>query len=178
MSQLARVQRYFQSRFKHLDGREFFGQILDIPDTARVTNFLTARRYLRTSPKSGVSPRDVVVIGGVKYIVGEHGDGFYIDKIYRHFKLFKVDFIAELSSAQRVVDPVSGILELTHGASDGDIYMSVQPTNSVTDRVEIPTSQRVVVSNYPLAIDDRVGNFIVVKTDPQLGLTVATLKEV
>ena len=99
----------FKMKFKKVGGGEFFGQILDIPDTSRVSNFLSARRYLRTRPNTSVVPADVMIANGKKYIVAEHGDGFFKEVIYKHFKLFEVDHEFTWARKAQVENPVTEI---------------------------------------------------------------------
>ncbi len=176
-TRLDRTHMHFRSRLRKIDGQEFFGQILNPPDTSRVSNFLSARRYLRVSPKSGIAPRDVVLVAGKPFIVAEHASGFYVTEIYRHFKLFEADWVAEVFPARRVMNPVSGVLELTRIGSDGEIYMSTQPALPINDQINIPVNQVIVATNYDLKIDDMVGpSHLVTKVDTLLGVTVATLR--
>jgi len=175
-SPLLHVGRRFRSKFKTIEGREFYGQILEPPDTSRVSNFLSARRYLRTQPDTKIKARDVVIVTGQKYVVAEHGTGFYVTPIYKHFKMFEVDMIEQAWGARSVNHPVTGQPETIRDVDKGMVHISIQPAALVQDSTLIPQEMEIGVSNVDLQVEDKVGNFIVIKSDKVLGVTLLTLK--
>ena len=175
---LKNVGLRFRGRYKVLGGQHFRGQILDLPDTSRVSNFLSARRYLRVHPKTSIVSGIVVVIDSVKYIVADHGTGFLRDPIYTHFKLFQVDQEAEWFTKAESTNTVTGVKEKGVKVSQGTIYISVQPKGSISDSLKIQTPRHVLVTNAALQVDDLIGdNWIVVKSDLVLGIYVVEVKE-
>ena len=177
MSKLAQVGKKFRSKFRLIDGREFYGQILDIPDTSRVSNFLSARRYLRTSPNTIVQPGQVAIINSVKYIIAAHGEGFYVDPLYKHFKLFQVDLELSWTSNSEMEDPVTGQKKIVRDEIEGTVYLSTQPKSSQTDMLHIPSPQHLAVCDKAPQLNDLVGDMLVTKSDPALGVTVLELKD-
>lgn len=173
---LLNVGARFKMKLKLVDGREFLGQFLDIPDTSRVTNFFSARRYLRVTPTCFVQPTDVVVAHGIKYLVGFHGDGFHHEPIYRHFKLFQVDKELVLSTKSYVENPVTGVKELVRTPGQ-TAYLSVQPKSQMEDNIHIPLQTYLALCNLPVERDDILGDYVVTKVDFQLGLYVVEMKE-
>lgn len=173
---LKRVGLRFQSTFKLVDGSSFKGQILEPPDTSRVSNFLSARRYLRVMPESRIKPTDVMIATGMKFIIAEHGYGYYVDPIYRHMKIFQVDEEYPLLKMKEVVDPVTGVKSKVPDGPPVTIYLSTQPKPDIDDRIKIPTEQIQAVCNYPVMVGDVVGPYKVIKVDKELGVYVCEMK--
>lgn len=167
----------FRSLFKKVDGSSFYGQVLDLPDTSRVSNFLSARRYLRTQPTTNVKLRDVVVINGSKFIVAEHGDGFYRDHIYKHFKLFHVDEVLEHYEMRTETNMITGLEQMKRNVYTDDVYLSTQPDSSISDRIGIPGITKIAVCNKPVKVDDLIGPYVVIKSDIVLGVNLVELKQ-
>ena len=179
MSQrLAASGSRFRSRFKTISGKFFFGQLLDIPDTSRVSNFISARRYLRTTINSGIKATDVIVAGSTTYIVANHGEGFYREKIYIHHKLFEVDTIAVWKTQTRVKDPITGLFIKSKVTQETPVYISTQPKNATLDTIHIPSQNLVAVTNVKVNKDDELNGYIVTKVDFVLGVYFIELQEV
>lgn len=159
-NRLLTVGNKFRSKYFLTNGNSFYGQVLEIPDTSRVSNFLSARRYLRTEPNTIVKPRDVVIIDGLKYIVADHGTGFFVTPIYKHFKLFLVDLELKWYTKQIVIHPVTGVKTFDRTLSNGIAYISSQPRSSIEDGLKIQTPQKLFLTNQPVAVDDILGDFI------------------
>lgn len=179
MNKLLQVGLRFRSRFYLINGLSFLGQMLSIPDTSRVSNFLSARRYLRTQPKTIIKPRDVMIANGIKYIIAEHGDGFYVDPLYKHFKLFEVDRLANWYIRRQVIDPVTKVESYeVPDVPEGKIYLSTQPHALIRDSINIPQDAIIVITNAPVAVDDKIGDYLVTKSDVVLGVTLAELRQI
>lgn len=177
VNRLLHVGKRFRSKFKTISGREFYGQILEPPDTSRVSNFLSARRYLRTQPDTRIKPRDVIIVDGQRYVVAEHGTGFYVTPIYKHFKLFEIDMIENIMGAREVENPVTGVKTVVRDVNKGKAYLSLQPAALVQDTTLIPQEMQIAVTNAQLEVEDIVGNYVVIKSDNVLGITLVQLKE-
>jgi len=177
LNKLLGVGKRFRSQFKLIDGREFFGQMLDIPDTSRVSNFLSARRYLRTAPNTFLVPGNVMIAHDTTYIIAEHGEGFSVDPIYKHFKLFGVDQILTWYGSTVQENAVTGVKEVFTDQDNGVVYLSTQPKASMVDHLHIPQEQHVAICDRQVLVDDRVGDFVVVKSDMVLGVYVLELKK-
>lgn len=173
---LEKVGDKFDATYKTIYGRPFRGQILQPPDTSRVSNFLSARRYLRTKPVTIVKPRDVIVVNEAKYIVAEHGDGFYREPIYKHFKLFEVDYTDTWYPKTEITDSLTGIKSVSRETSRGIIYMSTQPHSSLQDQVAIPQVMKTAITNAPVQVDDKIGDYVVTKVDLVLGISLLEMK--
>lgn len=168
----------FRSKYKVIGGGDFYGQVLDIPDTSRVSNFLSARRYLRTSPTiKNVFPGCVVVINCEKFIVAEHGTGFYVDPIYKHFKLFEVDKTSPWYTVSRQADPVTGIKEINRILQEDCIFLSTQPKSVIEDSLNIQQQTFVALCNRQVNRNDIVDDKIVTKVDGVLGCWLLEMKE-
>jgi len=176
MNPLATVGTYFQMRFKLINGIYFYGQMLDIPDTSRVSNFLSARRYLRTKPKVVIKPGDVFVANGLKYIIAEHGDGYYKEVIYKHFKLFEADMVLNHTRIVPTKDSLTGLNSYDTTTQLGTVYLSSQPHANTEDSIRIPQEVKIAVCNKEVKVEDKVGDFIVVKSDKVLGVYLLELK--
>lgn len=174
--ELSKVGMKFRGRYKLLDGTEFLGQILNPPDTSRVSNFLSARRYLRVTVDSLVTPRSVVVVDGVKYIVAEHGRGFHGKSIYQHFKLFEVDEEKAWTRPSLSVDTVTGLKKPGTPTSLGTVYMSTITSNDLEDGLKIQTPRGHRVCNALVQVDDFVGDMVVTKLDVMLGVSILDVK--
>lgn len=178
MTRLSHSHDRFKTVFKRLDGLKFYGQVLEIPDTARVSNFLTPRRYLRTSIKSVIAPRDVVIIGDKKYIVAEHGDGFFTEEIYKHFKLFEVDKEATWMVNTTVTNAVTGVKTVSRAPSLEKAYLSTQPKSDLQGELKIPLQSFVCISDKILVKDQLVDGKVVTRVDTVLGVTLVEIREV
>ncbi len=177
-TRLASSHERFKTVFKKIDGSKFYGQILDIPDTSRVSNFLSTRRYLRTSIKSSIAPRDVIIVGDRKYIVAEHGVGFFTEEIYKHFKLFEVDKEAVWKTNTNVEDPVTGIISPSRNPSSITAYLSTQPKTDMQGELKIAIQSFTCVSNVELQKDQIVDGKIVTQVDNVLGVTLVEIREI
>lgn len=176
MSRLKNVGRRFQMTFQKDDGTPFYGHVLDIPDTARVTNFLDARRYLRVMPESPIVPTDVVVVAGDKYIVGNHGTGFYFEPIYKYFFLFQADMNVAWKKQRQTDDPITG-QKKTDFIDGGLVWLSLQPKATVIDQINIAQQTFLALCNKAVSRGDFVDGMIVTKVDSVLGLYLLELKE-
>lgn len=174
---LKSVGKRFNSTYRTIEGKKVLGQLLDIPDTSRVSNFLSTRRYFRTNPKTNLVVGDVLEISnGVFYVVAEHGIGFYRKPIYIHFKMFEVTEILEHKRFVETVDPVTGVTTKSTLTSYGNLYLSTQPKTSIDDAIRIQHETKTCISNKPVLVDDIIGSWVVTKVDLVLGVTLIELK--
>lgn len=175
---LSKVGDNFKMKMKLVTGQQFYGQFLEIPDTSRVSNFLSARRYLRTNVNTIVKPKDVMIADGVKYIVAEHGTGFYQEPIYKHFKLFQVDTeLANYKQQVKTKNPITGVWETGRENSTVKVYLSMQPRGLIEDSLDIQQQIYTAVSNVQLQRNDIVNDLVVTKVDHVLGVYLLELKE-
>lgn len=174
---LLNVGKKFHMKFNFLDGRFFYGQILDIPDTSRVSNFLSTRRYLRTAPDTLVRPRDVIIVDNIKYVVAEHGTGFYKQPIYKHFKLFEVDEILTWYQSSVTTDTVTGLEKMARTTNAGAVYVSTQPKGDIEDALHIQQVRKLCICDKDVKVDDKIGDYIVTKADKVLGVNLLELKK-
>lgn len=162
-----------------LDGSTFKGQFLDIPDTSRVSNFLSPRRYLRTAIGTNVKFTDVIASQGFQYIVAEHGVGYYKEPIYMHFKLFQVSSAEDWYVFDNTTkNAVTGISEPTRTLQTEKVYVSLQPKGLIDDMIHIQQQTYSAVVDKPVSRDDIIGNLIVTKVDAVLGVYYVEMKEV
>ena len=178
MHRLGRVGDRFRMKLRKVTGAEFYGQLLDIPDTSRVSNFLTPRRYLRTTPTTTVVPRDVIIANNVKFIVAEHGDGFYTEVIYKHFKLFEVTHTYNWKRKSFVKNTITGIMEevLTNDATV--VYVSLQPKAAIEDTMNIAQQTYTAISNLDIARGEVIANkYVVTRSYEVLGVFLLEMKE-
>lgn len=180
MSLLRNVGGRFMATYYTVQGLPFKGQVGAIPDTSRVSNFLSARRYLRVKPDCFVAPGAVVSVAGKLYICAEHGDSFYVDVINKYFKLIEVDEVLNWDTRVEVTDPVSGVktMEFESTSPGPLVYLSTQPTSSIKDQMHIPVTQKVAICNRAVQVDDRIGGYKVTKVDQVLGVYLLELKDV
>ncbi len=178
-NRLARVGRKFKAKFKLVNGAEFYGQILDIPDTSRVTNFISARRYLKVNSGCAVRPGDVAIINGKNYILGEHGDGFQQDVvIYRQFMMFEADMVVTWTPLTSTENSITGVASRTPDTVEAQtVYLSSQSKPDIQDEVHIPTKTKFAICNVEVGVDDSVGPYRVTKVDRQLGLFLLEMKK-
>lgn len=177
-NRLSKVGERFKSRFKLIDGREFFGQLLGLPDTSRVSNFLSARRYLRTNVGTFIVPGLVMVANGTHFIIAEHGEGFYNEPIYHHFKLFDVDSIEPWYPVVSSTDAVTGVKTLAPSpTSSQNAYLSTQPAPYKVDAVNVPQQFKTAVCDKAVGVGDQVGDHIVTKSDFVLGVYFLEMKK-
>lgn len=177
-NRLSTTGNKFKMKFRKVNGTEFYGQFLEIPDTSRVSNFLSPRRYLRTGPLTNVKPCDVIIANKVKYIVGEHGDGFYKEVIYKHFKLFQVDSEFTWTRKTSVTDPITGIVKTGLDPQPTTVYISMQPKSDIEDSVNIPQQTYTAISNLAVSRGETIDRFLVTKVDKVLGVYLLEMKEI
>lgn len=177
-SRLSKTGNRFKTKLRKEDGSSFYGQILDIPDTSRVSNFLSARRYLRVNPNSTIIPGDIISGGSIKYIVATHAEGFHLGPIYRHFKLFEVDKILEWKKKSFVENPVTGIKEMTLSDEFDKVYLSLQPSSDISDSIRIPQETFIALSNIRVERDEIIEGYTVTKLNEVLGIYLLELKEI
>ena len=176
MSRLKYVGLKFRSLFYKFDGTPFYGQILEIPDTSRVSNFLSTRRYLRTQIETNVRLRDIVIFNGTKAVVAEHGDGFYKIPIYRHFKLFEINEEGNWFQKRKKIDPVTGVESPERDDLKGLVFLSVQPKTDIEDKIKIQQNTKMAICNADVKVDDRIDDWVVTKADTVLGVTLLEMK--
>lgn len=177
-SRLSKTGNRFKSKLLKENGSSFYGQILDIPDTSRVSNFLSARRYLRVNPNSTIIPGDVIKGGSIKYIVATHAEGFHLGPIYKHFKLFEVDKEFEWKKKTFVENAVTGIKEMVLSDQFEKVYISLQPSSDISDSIRIPQETFIALSNIRIERDEIIDNYIVTKLNEVLGIYLLELKEI
>lgn len=181
MNRLSNTGEKFKMKLKKVGGGEFYGQLLENPDTSRVSNFLTPRRYLRTGIKTSVKPCDVIIANRVKFIVAEHGDGFYKEPIYKHFKLFQVDLEFTYYKKSYTENSVTGIQELNRNVQPEVVYISMQPKSDIEDSINIAQQTYTAISNKEIKRDETLvssgKSYTVIKTDAVLGVYLLELKE-
>lgn len=173
---LTRVGRHFRSLFSTVDGREFYGQILSLPDTSRVSNFHSARRYLRVEPGSFIGPGEVVVVDGVQFIVANHGTGFFQTPIYKHFKLFEVDAVSPWYARVEQRNPITDVVSYSYADVPVMVYLSTQPKPQIEDQIKIPVDQIMAVCNRNISLSDKIGEYKVTKVDSELGVPILLMK--
>lgn len=178
VSRLSKTGNRFKTKLRKENGASFYGQILDIPDTSRVSNFLSARRYLRVNVNSSIVPGDVISGGNLKYIVATHAEGFHLGPIYKHFKLFEVDKELQWKKKSFIKNPVTGINEMVLSEQYETVYISLQPSSDVEDAIKIPQETFIALSNIRMQRDDSIDNYIVTKVNEVLGIYMLELKEV
>lgn len=177
VNRLLNVGDRFRAKYKTITGKEVYGQMLDIPDTSRVSNFLSARRYFRVRPESNLAVGDVLIVNGTKFIVAEHGVGFYKEPIYRHHKLFEVTDVVEGYLIEDFKNPVTGVSETQISEDPFDVYLSVQPKGLLDDRLHIPQEQLIAITPTIISVGDRVGDYSVTKVDKVLGVYLLEMKK-
>lgn len=179
MSRISNVHERFKSLMYTVKGRPFFGQILNIPDTSRVSNFLSSRRYLRVSPEQNINWGDVIIALGRKFIVADHGEGYSPQGIvYKHFKLFAVSDEVTFKRVISTKNSVTGIMSKTLVEDDSISYLSIQPKNSSEDSVtKIPNQNHIILCNVEVKKDDEFDDKIVIKVDKALGIYILEVKE-
>lgn len=178
MNRLSRTGEKFKMKFNKVGGGQLFGQLLENPDTSRVSNFLSPRRYLRTAIKASVKPCDVIIANGVKFIVAEHGDGFYKEPIYKHFKLFQVDHEFSWKTKTFVENSVTGIKEEVLSTEPTTVYISMQPKSDIEDSVNIPQQTYTAISNLEVTRGETIDKYVVIKVDLVLGVYLLEMKEI
>lgn len=164
----------FRDVYKLLDGRRFYGQILDIPDTTRVSNFHSARRLLRTSLESPLTPGTIFISpNGERFLAAEHG----ISYGYHHFKLFQMDLTLQWKRDNKVTDAVTG---LTKGSvvktSLGQIEGTYEDKSSVEDQLLVPKARNTLITNAALQLGDYADDRVVFEVINQLGVTIAGVR--
>jgi len=175
---LRRAGQKFRAKYKIVGGGNFYGQLLDIPDTSRVSNFFSVRRYLRVLPNSGIVAGMLVEVDDDTYIVAKHASGYYKNQIYTHFKMFSVDEERVWTSKTTSINAVTGLHEKDVLVNNGTIQLSVQPKGDIEDSISIQVPQHTVITNTAVSVDDMLGdNWVVTGVDKQLGIYVVTVKE-
>ena len=173
------VGKIFQSKYKTTSGKTISGQFLSIPDTSRVTNFLSARRYFRTQPDTKLVPGDILMSDGDLFIVAEHGTGYYKTPIYKHFKMFQVD--QQTAHTRKVVatNTVTGLKDKTSDQALGNVYLSIQPDRYIEDGTKLALDSHIAVCNKSdVQVNDLIGGYLVYKVDIMLGVSVLSLRQV
>ena len=177
-NRLKQVGKRFRAKYKTVTGFEFYGQMLEIPDTARVSNFLSARRYLRTSPECELQPSSVIIVDGVKFIVGDHGTGFYKEPIYKHYKLFQVDVQTTWKKIVETQNLITGVKNKSRTEQEQTVYLSLQPRTDIEDSIKIAQQTYLAICNIEPQRNDIVDNKVVTKVDKVLGCYLLELKEI
>lgn len=166
----------FDTTFQIVNGPRFRGQLQEIADTTRVSNFHSARRLLRVRPGSAVRVRDVFrTSGGQLFLCASHGDRFRIDQLFREFKLFEMTEIAEWLRKEVTVDPVTGLEVGGDYVSKGPIYVAEEPAGDEEDQIRIPRQTFRLITGADLKVDDMVNGMIVRAVTTELGVTVAEI---
>lgn len=177
MNRLSNTGDKFKMKLNKVGGGQFYGQFLDIPDTSRVSNFLSTRRYLRTKPNTTVKPCDVIIANNVKFVVAEHGDGFFKEVIYKHFKLFEVSHEYTWKAKTVTKNPLTGLQETTLSTEPSTAYISMQPKSDIEDSINIPQQTYTAISNIEVTRGEIIDKYVVVKIDKVLGVYLLELKE-
>lgn len=164
-----------EKRLAMLNGPDFYGQFLAIPDTTRVSNFNSARRLLRVREEvarfAKLNPGKIVIDEmGIEWLAGEHG--WSIDKCH-YFKLFQVDQVLPWTRPVDVIDAVTGLKKSSEVMDLGLVRGTYEPRQSVETVRGIEEPRNLLITNASLKLGDYVDARRVVKVDQQIGLTIA-----
>lgn len=161
-------------------GRRFRGQLTDIPDTTRVSNFNSARRLLRVGPASTIAPGDVFTTpGGTVYLIAEHGTQYQKNRIlYKHFKLFEMtDQVTVSREGVETRDPITGKRVAGTDVTINDVWVAYEPRPQYEDTLRVPIDRRQVITGQVVAQGDRINNWVVEDVIQQLGVYIVTINE-
>lgn len=157
-----------------LDGQRFRGQLLDIADTTRVTNFHSSRRLLRVRPNSPVRVADLIQTDTAQiFLCASHGDGFVGKMVYRYFKLYEMDSTAMWQRRITSEDIVTGLERSDELTDMGIIYFALEQAGTISDKLHISTGKYSVITNADLQPSDIIGDYNVLRSDKLLGVTIA-----
>lgn len=175
------VRKNHETQMQTVAGVSFYGRILDIPDTSRVSTFISVRRYLKTSTTCSIQPRDVIVAGEEQYIVGDHGTGFpsgFTKGIYKHYKIYQVDIQCQWEKTSKVQDPVTGVWRTVRTLQTELAYLSFEIIPNQEDTaIGTPVQAVRAVTNVPAQRDDILNGMVVTKVDESMGLSILEMRE-
>jgi len=158
-------------------GKVGMGQILDIPDTTRVTNMNPIRRLFRVAHNSPIEIRDIIILpDGSKFIVAKHGTGWGSNVLYKHYMIFEINEQMTWKRTTLDVDPVSG-LDIPGASTESLIWVITRPLLDVTDsRIGVAVDVDHIITDAAIKPGDRVNNRAVTDVTEELGLIVAKIE--
>lgn len=157
-----------------INGQRFRGQLLDISDTTRVTNFHTSRRLLRVRPNSPVNVADLIQTDTAQvFLCASHGDGFVGKMVYRYFKLYEMGSTAMWQRRVTTEDIVTGLDRNDELTDMGMIYFALEQAGTVSDQLHIKSGKYSIITNADLQPNDTIGDYNVLRSDKLLGVTIA-----
>lgn len=159
------------------NGKVARGQILDIPDTTRVSNMNNVRRLFRVAPKTPLDVRDIIILPDqTKFILGEHGKAWNHGLLYRHFMAFEITGQFQWRSESVMIDPVTG-LEVPAASTPVNIWASQQTLRDATDsKIGVAVDVDSLITDVLVQPGDHIDNRVVTDVSTQLGLTVVRLE--
>lgn len=165
------------------DGAKFYGQLTDIPNTTRVSNFNAARRLLRVKPACRIKAGDTFYdMNNRVHLVAEHGDQFLSGKhLYTHYKLFTMeDYITMVRRDDKTRDPITN-LKVTGGTEPPvSLWIAHEMRSTSGDAVGTPIKRQQIITGYALQPTDMLtihGRKAVVEiVNEQLGIYIAHVK--
>lgn len=175
---IRRIDRRFQTRFKIDNGPSFYGVIIEIPDTTRMSSMSAPKRILQVQENAPVAARDTFVTpAGTRFLVAEYGEGYLSGMVsYRRWILYHIDQTMTWKRPGTTTDPLTGLKKGTGTLTDlGTIYAHVSPRAPVLDEMKIPEDRTTIVTGSALQLGDIVNGETVKRVDLVTGVYVAEL---
>lgn len=170
------IAHRFNTRIRILSGQDFFGLLLPAP-VLSTSGQMNPQRYLRTTINPPVHFGDVIQADTQKFIVAEHGEGYYSSPIYQHFKLYPVDDEFVLETTNETTDSVTGEVIRSHGSPLQTVYLSYITQTARSEELIVGQNMKTAVCNALVLPGDKVGGFICTKSAPVLGVYMIELKQ-
>lgn len=170
----------FASKFFNVTtGRGFRAQLLMTPMEESATYFLLPRRILKLYPDDKTKPGDLIkeTMSKKLFFAAENGVALYNTSIiHRTMKLFEVTHKeATLIRKGATTDTVTGLPKKDSGTPT-IIPATIEFTKVQEDEMRIGADLVRVISNYPMAVNDKVNQYTVLNVEYQIGLYFATAR--
>jgi hypothetical protein len=169
-----RALKRFQHVYRTVAGREFHGEVLDVPETVAtgVDRFVLPRRLLKVNQGFSIPVGTTCVAAGRHLLIADHGEsqtGGYLT-----FKLFQVEQSVSWARKRRAPDPVTSMPRDMADQAFGNIWCVLEPTGLVDDAIHVPQKTFRMITGAPVRVDDVIGGLLRVRSvDTLLGVQIA-----
>lgn len=163
----------FRSKYYTLTGRELFGEILAPPTgVGGKADYTNPRRILKVSNKTIISPGEVILDNGRRYLCVDYADISDVRTDHKLLRLYEASQTATITRKATIVDPLTGLTKTTS-------YTEVGASNIPCQLEYVGTTEdmRVTIYKYRIIIgveiqpDDRInGKYTVVSASSSLGV--------
>lgn len=177
MPEMSRLGARYDTTYRDSRGRRVTGRFVAVPES-NPTQVVPQKRLFRTPANTILRPGDILLdLPGTRYLLAEGPAGVYRQEVVkRTFRCIELDHHLQWTRRTARIDPVMKV-EIDDAVADlGLIWCNVDPRDERLERsskVASSYEKFKLYTNAPLQIDDKVGDYLIVRVEKVAGVIVA-----